>query len=323
MKRGALPLNALRAFEAAARLGSFKGAAEELCVTHSAISQQVRQLEQSLGLTLFRRTNRGVTLTAPGGRLLPSIGEAFDSMSTALTGLTDLGAAKSLSVTATPSFATKWLMPRLGALRQMQGDLSINLLPTLRYLDLIMGEADVAIRCGKPPWKGLKSHLLMPIHMSPVCSPGLLVGENSIVAPQDVLAQTLIHADIGGHEAGEEWRAWLAAAGVEMMGLAGSAGVAGSARLEGLSFQDPNLALQAAVDGLGLAMGYLELAEPDIAAGRLVYPFKAQVRLDFSYYLTYPVERAQEPKIRDFARWIRGAAAEFSDALSGRLTNCE
>ena len=171
-------------------------------------------------------------------------------------------------------------------------------------LDLKAGQADVGIRCGAPPWKGLKAEMVSPIHLSPVCSPALLDAGPALKSPEDCLARPLIHADITGHPLGEEWRTWLAAAGVS-----------GIAELDGLSFHDPNLALQAAIDGLGIAMGYPELAEPDVSAGRLVYPFELKVRHAFSYFLVYPTARAQVARIRRFRQWIltesraaRGAA---------------
>ena len=293
MNRGILPLNALRAFEASARHMSFSRAAEELCVTHSAISHQIKQLEGLLDLKLFRRTNRGVLLTESGEMLFPILSESFDRIGETLDGLIKGTEETTISVTTTPSFATKWLMPRLGRWRMAHEALSIHLLPTLRFLDLTKGEADVGVRCGIPPWTGLKSDPIVPIHMSPVCSPSLLSGRARLKRPRDVLKFALLHADISGHALGEEWTSWLTAAGVSDV-----------PKLAGLSFHDPNLALQAAIDGLGIAMGYLELAEQDISMGRLVYPFELTVRHSFSYYLTYPTARAQTPKIKAFRDWI-------------------
>ena len=291
--RGNLPLNALRAFEASARQLSFSKAARELCVTHSAVSQQVKHLEELLGLSLFHRTNRGVELTEPGQALLPVLAETFDRIGETLDGLGRRSEETAISVTTTPSFATKWLVPRLRHWRRDHEDMAIHLLPTLGFLDLANGEADVGVRCGVPPWKGLKSDFILPIHMAPVCSPSLLAGRAALRTARDVLELTLIHADITGHELGEEWKTWLTSAGVTDVGT-----------LDGLSFHDPNLALQAAVDGLGIAMGYAELAEQDIAAGRLVYPFDLMVRHAFSYHLVYPATRARSPKVKVFRSWI-------------------
>lgn len=293
MNRRLLPLNSLRAFEASARHSSFSKAAEELCVTHSAVSQQIKQLEELLGITLFYRTNRGVQLAEAGQTLLPILGEFFDRISETLDGLVKAPDGNSITVTTTPSFATKWLVPRLGRWRKDHDGLSIHLRPTLEFLDLAKGEADVGVRCGIPPWKGLQADFILPIHMTPVCSPSILGDLDRFPAARTVLDFTLIHADITGHALGEEWKTWLAAAGIS-----------DAIKLDGPSFHDPNLALQAAVDGLGFAMGYLELAEHDIATGRLVSPFDLTVRHSFSYYLTYPAAQAQAPKVKVFRDWI-------------------
>ena len=293
MNRGTLPLNALRAFEAAARHLSFSKAAQALCVTHSADSQQIKQLEGLLGQSLFQRTNRGVQLTESGQTLLPSLVESFDRIGETLDGLIKGPAASAIRVTTTPSFATRWLMPRLSRWRMSHGELSIHLLPTLRFLDLAADQADVGIRCGVPPWDGLTWERIAPIHMCPVCSPSLLSDHGKPQKPRDLLKFPLLHADISGHELGEEWRSWLGAAGVPAPGS-----------LDGLSFHDPNLALQAAIDGLGIAMGYLELATHDILTGRLVRPFELTLRYAYAYYLVYPEARAKSPKIQAFRDWI-------------------
>ncbi|MEM7222939.1 MAG: LysR substrate-binding domain-containing protein [Pseudomonadota bacterium] len=293
MNRRLLPLNALRAFEVSARRRNLSRAAEELGVTHSAISQQIRQLEALLGVKLFHRTGRGVDLTEAGHTLLPILADSFDRMGETLDGLLRAPERDAIAVTTTPSFATKWLMPRLGRWRRAHEDLPIHLQPSLRFLDVANGEADVGIRCGRPPWPGLKAELVCQIHMSPVCSPSLLGERRALREPLDSLAFTMIHADIAGHELGEEWKTWLAAAGHPEVG-----------KLDGLSFHDPNLALQAAVDGLGIAIGYRELAEHDIATGRLIYPFELMVRHAFSYYLVYPSGRALKPKVRRFRKWV-------------------
>ena len=164
-------------------------------------------------------------------------------------------------------------------------------------LDIAGGDSDIGIRCGVPPWPGLRSELLLPIHLSPVCSPGLLEGRQGIKEPRALLRHDLIHADIATHERGEEWNTWLAAAGEVRLGSE-----------TGLHFQEPALALQAAADGLGVAMGYLEFIEADLKSGRLVQPFELSVRHDFSYYLVYPDRGASKKKVQAFAAWAREEA---------------
>lgn len=286
-----LPLNALRAFEASARHLNFSKAADELCVTHSAISQQVRQLESLLNLALFERTNRGVELTGSGRMLLPIVSSSFGRIGDALGGLMDVRNERSICVTTTPTFAATWLVPRLKRWRERHPGVAVHLKPSLEMLRIGGDDIDVGVRCGVPPWPGLAADLLLPIHMTPVCSPAFLKGDG-LANPADLLRFPLLHADVGGHEFGEEWRTWLFAAGIEDI-----------PRFEGLSFHDPGLALQAAIDGLGIAIAYDELAAAEIASGRLVKPFPLTVRHAFSYYVVYPEARRHDALIGSFRRW--------------------
>lgn len=297
MDRRSLPLTSLRAFESAARQRSFSKAADELSVTHSAVSHQIKQLEEQLGAALFVRSNRGVQLTGAGEALLPVVGESFDRVAAALDGLIRPAEASALKVTTTPSFAAKWLVPRLSRWRAYNGDIGVHLVPTLRMLEFAQGEADMGIRCGLPPWPGLQADFLLPVTMTPLCSPALLKAGTALHAPREVLNHGLIHADVSGHVLGEEWRTWLLAAGVSDFG-----------DLAGLSFHDPGLAMQAAIDGLGITMGYLELAEADLATGRLIQPFDLEVRHGFSYYLVYPAVRRDEPGLAAFRQWVLAEA---------------
>ena len=182
MNRRNLHFNSLRAFEAAARQRSLSRAAQELCVTHSAVSHQIKRLEQSLGVTLFNRSNRGVRLTGVGEALLPVLTDAFDRIENTLEGFTAAKHGDSLRVTTTPTFASKWLIPRLHRWHSLKPHQPIHLLPTLEMLDLGKGAADISIRCGVPPWPGMATELLLPIHMTPVCSPALLANGNALTA---------------------------------------------------------------------------------------------------------------------------------------------
>lgn len=292
MRRRDLHFNSLRSFEVTARHRSLSKAATELGVTHSAISHQIKLLEEQIGAELFTRSSQGIRLTPPGEALLSVLSESFDRIGNTLSKLADTAGNSTLHVTTTPTFATRWLVPRISAWRSLETGISLHLLPTLDFLDLDEGAADVAIRCGKPPWPGLTSELLRPIDMTPVCSPSLLK-DGGLKDARDVLSHELIHADIGGHALGEEWRMWLTAAGVSP-----------DADLQGSSFRDPSLALQAALDGLGIAMGYLDLVEPAVESGRLVRPFDLVVKHYFSYYFVYPTTRAHEGKIRRFKDWL-------------------
>jgi LysR family glycine cleavage system transcriptional activator len=260
----------------------------------------VRQLEESLGVRLFERGPRGVELTATGASLYPEISGAFDGIVSALNEL-PRGSSKSiLKVTTTSSFASRWLVPRLGSWRDFQdGAIDVHLSPTLSLLDLVRDEADLAIRCGIPPWPGLTSHQLFPIHMTPVCSPRFLSSFGEMCRPTDLLNYTLLHADVGQNFIGTEWQTWFEAAGVPS-----------HKRLPGLSFKDPALAWQAAINGLGFAIGYLELIEMDLVSQNLARPFDLVVQHPFSYYLVYSATRKPDPKITEFLKWITQEAKQ-------------
>jgi LysR family transcriptional regulator, glycine cleavage system transcriptional activator len=297
LTRRNLNLNGLKAFEAAARHLSFKRAADELMVTHTAISYHVRQLEESLGVRLFERGSQGIELTATGAALCPSIASAFDGIVSALDLISNSSPKTAINVTTTPSFASRWLIPRLDTWRRLSGgSIDIHLQPTLRLLDLLHKEADLAIRCGVPPWPGLTAHELVRIHMVPICNPQLLKNYSNLM-PADLVKRPLLHADTGQNSIGTEWQTWFAAAGVQA-----------NKRLSGLSFKDPSLAWQAAINGLGYAIGYRELIEFDLASGNLSKASEIAVRHPSSYYLVYPEARKLDSKIIEFNKWITGEA---------------
>jgi LysR family glycine cleavage system transcriptional activator len=294
LNRRNINLNALRAFEAAARHLNFSRAAEELLVTHAAISHQLKQLEEQLGVRLFTRTPRGVTLTEAGAALKPELSASFDRISKSLDGIARQASPSVISVTTTPSFASRWLVPRLPSWRKASGGrIDVNLIPTLQMLDLTRGEADIAIRCGIPPWTGLKADHLLPVHMTPVCSPQLPGFVAGFDKPRDLLESTLLHADVGENPMGTEWQTWLNEAGVRT-----------DRRLPGLSFRDPALSMEAAISGVGVAIGYVELVRTDLAFGRLAQPFELAVEHPFSYYLVYPAQHKSDPMIGAFRNWI-------------------
>jgi len=293
MKRRNLPFNALRAFEAAARHASVSGAARELAVTHSAVSHQLKLLESQLDMRLFERTNRGLQITPGGETLLPVLSESFDHIASTLAHLRTEPAPDTIHVTTTPSFAAKWLVPRLNDWYAQPAACRIHLLPSLDYLPLQQGSNDFAIRCGVPPWNDCEHELLMPIHLVPVCSPGYAGARTLIDNPSDALAHNLIHADIGDQEPGQEWRDWLRGSGVDCPD-----------KLDGLSVKDPALAMQAAADGLGLAIGYLELIDRDLHSGRLVCASDRQVKHEYSYFLVYRNASRFNSQQERFREWL-------------------
>ena len=292
-QRRHLHLNALKAFEAAARHLSLTFAAEELGVTQAAVSHHIRQLETNLGVALFKRRSRGIDLTPAGEILAPVVRESFGRIGDALELLADSKPGQPLTVTATPIFASRWLIPRLGRRSGEDVRVNIRLLPNLRLLDLRRREADIAVRCGIPPWPGLEAELLVPIHLTPVCSPQFLEKFGPIREPRDLLRLPLIHADTPDREDGEEWRRWFGHVGIDE--LPGS---------QALSFHEPMLSMQAAVNGLGVGMGYCELIDVDLAAGILQQILPIEVRHPYSYYLVYPPERRRDDEVRRFRDWI-------------------
>ncbi|TAJ92804.1 MAG: transcriptional regulator GcvA [Reyranella sp.] len=289
MKRSLPPLNGLRAFEAAARHMSFTDAAEELSVTQAAISHQVRGLEQRLGLKLFVRRNRSLLLSEAGQAYLPSVRAAFDQLNEATEKLLQKDKGGNLTVTTTSSFAVKWLVPRLGGFQRSHPEIDVRISTGTSLVDFSREDVDIGIRYGRGQWSNLAAERLVVEDVMPVCAPSLLKGPNGLKKPADLKRFNLLH--IGNFP--DDWQVWLTAAGVK--------GVDAS---RGVSFDFALAAYQAAMDGLGVALGRNPLVEPDLKAGRLVVPFEFKRSSDFAYYLVYPPEAIRRRKIKAFRDWI-------------------
>src|SRR5262249_8630105 len=233
------PLNALRAFEAAARLLSFSKAADELHVTHGAVSRSVRQLEGDLGIQLFLRTTRSVRLTPTGAAYAQEIRGALDLLAAATASVARQRSSGMLNVTTVDSFAAKWLVPRLFRFRRAYGDIDVRLSTSERLADFVKDGMDIALRCGRGRYPGLQSELLMEEDLSPVCSPALLDGAHPLRAPEDLKHHTLIHDDFHVN-----WSIWLRAAGIT-----------GIDPHRGPAFYSSEHAVQAAVLGQGVVLG--------------------------------------------------------------------
>lgn len=292
MSRRRLNLNALRAFECAARLKSFSRAADELCVTHAAVSHQIKTLEHQLDKALFSRLPNGVELTDVARRLQPVLSDSFDKIEAAMASLYPQPNSPHLRITATPSFASAWLVPRLSGLHRAAPELEVQMLPTLENIDFSSGDVDVGIRCGIPPWPGLIAELLLPIHLLPVCSPAFIREHGRPATPEALHDYSLIHADTDQRPLGEEWRLWFAEAWVDFDPSSASK-----------SFRDPGLAMGAALNGYGIAMGYRELLQDELSSGKLVALFDLEVRHPFSYYIVYPQSLAGESRVSAFLDW--------------------
>jgi LysR family glycine cleavage system transcriptional activator len=294
------PLSALRAFEAVARTLSFTGAAKELHVTPGAISQQVRALEEQLGTTLFRRSRRSVALTASGNAILPDVQAGFESLSRILDEGWRRSQGRMLAISVAPSFASKWLLPRLPEFSAQFPDIELRISATVGLADFAKEDVDLAIRFGSGDYGDLKTELLFTEALAPLCSPRLATARRPLAAPGDLRHFRLIHdLSIPWRNNENGWAQWLK--------LAGAAEVNPN---RGARFSLAELALQAAIDGTGVVLGRLALAQQDIAEGRLCRPFDVVLPLDMSYYLVMPRKKHERPEIQSFKAWIRGLLTE-------------
>ena len=290
MNRRLPPLNALRAFEAAARHESFTRAAEELHVTHGAISHQVKALEEWLGMPLFERRTRAVRLSAAGRGYLPVIEAAFNQIHGATVSLLQAKSDAPLHVTMTSAFAVRWLAPRLGRLWREHPDLDLRLHEAPWMADVEPGTAgaDLVVRIGDGSAPGLESIPLMSGTVTPMCSPRLLEGGPPVERPEDLLEYRLLHSFSYG-----PWQDWFAGAGV------GNADVA-----HGPTFDDTNLAYSAALAGQGVGLLHTALTGDEIAAGHLVQPFDSGARDGMGYYIVYPAASSNLPRVTGFRDWL-------------------
>jgi LysR family glycine cleavage system transcriptional activator len=295
MGRRLPPLNSLRAFEAAARYLSFTKAAEELHVTPAAISHQIKALEEHLGVPLFRRLNRAVLLTDAGQACLPGLSEAFDRMAAVVERLRAQDGGGPLTVSTSPAFAAKWLVPRLERFQERCPEIDVRVSAAMRLVDFAREEVDVAIRYGPGRYPGLLTELLLTNEVVPVCAPALLQGARPLSSPQDLRRHTLLHDDTATSDgAYPNWAMWLRAAGVEGVDAA-----------RGPRFDYAGLVLDAAAAGAGVALALSTIVAADIAAGRLVKPFAVAVPTRFAYYVVCPATTAGRPKVEAFRRWLR------------------
>lgn len=303
MRRYNIHLNALRAFESAARLSSFSKAADELHISHSTISHHIKGLESGLGVELFSREKRNVVLTQEGEMIFPVLRESFDAISEVLGKVQRNTKTRELNVTVTPTFANKWLVGHLKSFQEMHPNVRVRLHATMELVDFNKENIDIGIRTGTGNWPGLKSILLMPTHMTPLCSPSLLKGHKGKFGINDLRNLTFIHADVSrGTGIESEWREWLDSNGGQDLECD-----------DGLHFHDPGLALQAAVDGLGVAMGYVELARHDIEENRLVRPFDFQTAHPWSYYIVTPEDNPGDSLTSEFSDWLIKEAKSVGD----------
>ncbi len=283
-------LNGLRAFDAAARHLSFTRAAAELNVTQTAISHQIRRLEEQLGKRLFVRRNRALLLTREAQGYLPAVRAAFEDLRRATARLQRADRDGLLTVSTTASLAAKWLVTRVAAFQDAHPAIEVRITTSTHLVDFRREEVDMAVRYGRGHWPGLCAQWLMAEDIFPVCSPALLKGGKPLRRPEDLAHHTLLHTTV----AREDWQLWLTAAGLPVS----------LALRRGLSFDQSFMALQAATEGLGVALGRTRLVEKDIAAGRLVVPFDLVLPSDAGFYIVAPEETSDTPRIALFRDWL-------------------
>lgn len=288
MARRLPPMNTLRAFEAAARYLSFTEAAAELHVTQAAVSHQIKSLEQALGVRLFRRLNRAIRLTGEGQDFVSEVRKALAHLAAGMDKLSAPDAGGPLTVSTLPSFASNWLVPRLGRFRERHPEIDVRISATLQLTDFQRDDVDVVVRYGMGVWDGVHIVRMMTEDIYPVCSPALVVGPRALRRPEDLRHHTLLHDD-----AEVDWAMWLQAAGMADIESA-----------HGPSFTDSAMVIQAAVAGQGVALARGALAADDIAAGRLVKPFDFAIPAEYAYYILCLEATRDRPKIAAFRDWL-------------------
>ncbi|MCO5066136.1 MAG: LysR substrate-binding domain-containing protein [Rhizobiaceae bacterium] len=297
MKRGRLPLTALRSFEAAGRHLSFSRAADELFVSQAAISRQVRELEDLLAAPLFRRLHRKVELTEAGSALLFRITASFDTIDAALTEILQRGGPKAVRVSVEPALASNWLVPRLNRFRDLRPDIDVLIDVTPRVVDFHGGGPDLALRYSaeRSSWPDTKAEHLLTLHDTPMLSPELLRAGQNLTSPADLRNFALLH-----EENRRYWDRWFE--------LAGAGPTTEPAR--GPSLADMALVLQAAVRGHGVALGCTFLAHDDLVSGALVAPFPVKIAAGNYWLAARDLDALAEPA-KAFADWVRAEFAAF------------
>lgn len=293
-------LNALRAFEASARHQSFAAAAAELHVTPAAVGQLVRALEAWLGTALFLRASSGrarLIATESAERALPDIRAGFERLSLGLERLRDGAANSVLTITVSPAFAAKWLLPRIDSFQAAWPDTDVRLDTSLKPVDFVAQKIDVGVRYGTGHWTGLQARKLMEEEIYPVCSPKLLT-TGRLQAPGDLGRETLIHdLSIAGHAGFPSWQDWLARAGVSEV-----------AALRGMKINNSAAVLQAAIEGKGVALARSVMAHDDIVSGRLVRLFpEISVLSPLAYYVVHRAECSG--RVAAFRDWLLAEAS--------------
>jgi LysR family glycine cleavage system transcriptional activator len=299
MSRRLPALNALKAFEAAARHESFTRAAEELFVTQGAVSHQVKALEEELGLKLFHRERQRLVITESGREYLAVIRDALDRIAVGTERLMQRQTSGTLTISTSPDFAAKWLVHRLGRFAEAHPDIGLRVSADMHHVDFAREDVDLAVRHGDGNWAGLHVERLAAEQLFPVCSPKLLGGRTRLRSPADVLKIPIIHLATR-----KDWAKWLEAAGVSGVDLS-----------QGLVLNRASMLIDAAVDGQGIVLARTTLSAWDILNGRLVRPFATSLRISNNYWIVCPQATAMLPKIKKARDWMLAEAADDARRL--------
>jgi LysR family transcriptional regulator, glycine cleavage system transcriptional activator len=297
------PLDLLHSFEVVARHKSFTLAARELCLTQSAVSRQIRSLEDVLGFHLFHRRHRAVEVTSEGQRLFESVTRGLDDISACLAALGAAARAPQITVSASVAFAWFWLMPRLERFGAIQPEIDLRVLAADQPVLPGTGEVDVAILFGAGTWDGLEARLLFGERVYPVCSPDYLAKHPELRQSADLLDQTLLHLEYPKAAAGEvDWRQWLL-----------RQGVAGQPVRRAIRLNSYPMVLQAAEAGRGVALGWSYITDPIVAEGRLVRPIDKSLETKDGYYVSTSIRSSNDAAIAAFLDWILAEAKVDAD----------
>jgi LysR family glycine cleavage system transcriptional activator len=300
MPRRLPQLNALKAFEAAARHESFTRAAEELCVTQGAVSHQVKALESKLGLKLFNRERQRLVITEAGRAYLAVVRDAFDRIAAGTERLLQRQSGGVLTVSTSPNFAAKWLVHRLGRFAEGHPEIDLRVSASLQHVDFAREDIDLAIRHGDGTAPGLHVTRLCAEELFPVCSPKLLEGRNPLRTPADLSRVNLLHVNDR-----QDWNRWLDFAGVKDVESS-----------RGPVLNQASMAIDAAVDAQGVTLARTALAAWDLIGGRLVRPFEVAMPVSYAYWIVCPKAAAKLPKIVAFCDWLLAEAADDARQLS-------
>lgn len=287
------PLNALKAFEAAARHESFTRAAEELCVTQGAVSHQVKALETELALKLFNRERQRLIITEAGRDYLSVVRDALDRIAIGTERLLQRQNTGVLTVSTSPDFAAKWLVHRLGHFAEAQTGIDLRVSATLHHVDFAREEVDMAVRHGDGNWPGLETVQLSAEQLFAVCSPKLLAGRRRLEKPADILRFPLIHLDNRA-----DWTKWLRGVGID-----------DAVATHGPVLNQASMVIDAAINGQGVALARTTLAAWDLINGRLVRPFRESLRISKTYWIICPKATTALPKIVTFREWLLAEAS--------------